>query len=1115
MSLHLAATFALLLILVLFAVAALVEARGDRLRSTPRLRHFAYTLALGVYCSSWTFYGAVGSAVRDGWVYLPIYLGPILLLVGAPRFLERLSRAVADEQASTVSDFIAARFGHDVIVARLVTVIALLGTVPYIALQLRSIGTVFSVASGRDVAEAAMAAAAVLLTLFSILFAARRFELAGRSEGLLFAIGFESLVKIAALLLVGGVAIAALLTMPATLLDRGGAVLGQGFALDRLSLDFGIVFLISVMAIIVLPRQFYMGLVEARSSNDLVRARLGLAAYLMAMALLVIPIALAGTALLDGDQLADIYVLQLPASAGQDAVVVIALLGGISAAAAMAIVDSAALATMVSNDLIFPAILRRGRALEGGAIGRRMLLVRRLSIAGIMALALAWATLVSARESLASIGLVAFAAMAQFTPHLILAVYGTNRDPWPARASLATGLVLWLYTLGLPPILPSAWLETLAAGPLDPLRLLGIGTASPLVHGVLWSIGANLLVFAAVAARRAPGGPLPLMLRSGRQVTDLAELVQLTSSFVGQERAEQEFPGVRSGAPIDRRSANRAQQLIAGVVGTSSARSLVASALASGQMSLSDVTRLLDEGGQSLRFSRQLLAETFENIDAGISVVDAELNLVAWNSRYEDLFGYPPGLVRVGVPVADLIRHNARHGDFGPGDIEYHVRKRLDHLRRRLEHSFERRRYDGRVIKTVGGPMSGGGYVMSFTDITGEARAREELQRTLDELEHRVAERTRELSEANRRLAKADREKTRFLAAASHDLLQPLHAARLFTAALERDAAGRNRELVHHVSDAIIAAEDLLRALLDISKIDAGGVNPRPEPVDLSEFITALAESLRPLAGEKGLDLRIAPCPGAVRTDPGLLRSVLQNLLTNALRYTPRGAVLIGTRRRGDEWRIDVIDTGVGIAADQIGAIFGEFTRLGEVEVEGLGLGLALVERITRLLGGRIDVASVPGKGSRFSLILPALARPEQARAAVPPRASAPPPAAGSAILVIDNDDRIVAATSALLDRLGHRPTGARSIAAALAACAGADLLLVDYQLDNGEDGLSLINAVRQLRPRIPALLLTAESGEAMLVRARAMGVPVLAKPVDPEALLRAIAELSVPEIEP
>jgi signal transduction histidine kinase/Na+/proline symporter/CheY-like chemotaxis protein len=1013
----------------------------------------------------------VGSAVRDGWAYLPIYLGPVVVLLAAPQFLRRLSQAVAEEQAATVSDFIAARFGHDVIVARLVTVIALLGTVPYIALQFRSIGNAFTLVSDRQDGAAAMIAAAAVLTVFAILFAARRFELAGRSEGLLFAIGAESVVKILALLLVGVLAMTMLAAGPPGLAESGAAVLAERFAPARLSLEFAVIALISMMAIIVLPRQFYMGVVEARGSDDLARARFGLSAYLLA----------------------------------------VALLGGISAAAAMVIVDSSALATMVSNDLIFPSILRSRKLQEGGGgIGRRMLLVRRLSIAAIIALALAWALLVSPRDSLASIGLAAFAAMAQFTPHLILAVNGGGRDPLPARASLATGLVLWLYTLGLPPILPAAWLQALAGGPLDPLRLFEIGQASPLVHGVMWSLGANLLVYGLFAARHAHSRPLPLLLRSARKVTDLEELVQLTASFVGQERADREFPARRRGKPVDRRSAARARQLIGQVVGASSARSLIASALASGQMSLADVTRLLDEGGHSLRFSRQLLADTFENIDAGICVMDAELNLVAWNRRFQDMLAYPPGLLHTGVPVAELIRHNARNGYFGPGDIEAHVEAHLAPLRRRVAHTFERQSPAGRVIRVAGGPMPGGGYMRTFTDITDAARAAEELKRTLDELEQRVSERTRELSEANRRLAKTDREKTRFLAAASHDLLQPLHAARLFNAALERDADGPQKDLVRHLGGAIVAAEDLLRALLDISKIDAGGVSPRPEPVALGQFVTALAEGFRPLAAEKGLALRTGPCPGAVVTDPGLLRSVLQNLITNAVRYTPRGGVLVGTRRRGAEWRVDVIDTGVGIAPEQTAAIFGEFTRLGEVEVEGLGLGLALVERIARLLGGRIEVASVPGRGSRFSLYLPAGEAPGQV-AARPAGAVLPP----STVLVIDNDERIVAATSALLDRMGHTPVGGRSTADALARCGAADLMLVDYHLDDGEDGLSLIGAVRRRRPGMPALLLTAESSAAMQARAAAMRVPVLPKPVDPGALLRAMAEVLVPQVEP
>jgi len=400
--------------------------------------------------------------------------------------------------------------------------------------------------------------------------------------------------------------------------------------------------------------------------------------------------------------------------------------------------------------------------------------------------------------------------------------------------------------------------------------------------------------------------------------------------------------------------------------------------------------------------------------------------------------------------------------------------------------------------------MPGGGYVMSFTDITEEARVREELRQTLDELEMRVTDRTRELSEANRRLAIADREKTRFLAAASHDLLQPLHAARLFTAALERDAAEAAKTLVHRVDSAIVAAEDLLRALLDISKIDAGGVTPQPEPVSLDEFLSDLTESFRPLARESALELRLGPCPGAVMTDPGLLRSIMQNFLTNALRYTEHGGILIGTRRRGDKWRIDVVDTGVGIEPDLIETIFGEFTRLGRVEVEGLGLGLALVERISRLLGGKIEVASAPGKGSRFSLLLPVSetrALPAELGQALVQDALVADRRLN--ILVVDNDPLIVEATSALLAAMGHRAHDASTITAALSKCDGIDAMLIDYRLDDGEDGLALIEAVRERRPDLPALLVTAETDMAMRNRAMVMGVEVVAKPVDPSMISR------------
>lgn len=1104
-----AAMLALTLVVSLFVIAAWVE-RHPQLSRRTNLRHAAYTLSLAVYCTSWTFYGAVGSAARDGWSYLPIYAAPIAVVLLAPRFLMRMARAVREEKATTISDFIASRFGHDVTIARLVTVIAVLGSIPYIALQIRSIGTAYSIVSGGSPSTPAMLGAAPVLALFAILFGVRRYEVAGRSEGLLFSIAAESLIKLVALLAVGVFAVVLLIDLDPEIRRGAVATLAANFQPSRLSGETFVIALLAGCAIIALPRQFYMGLVEAHAPDDLARARFGFAAYLAIMTVVVLPITAVGLALLPGVS-PDSFVLALPLGAGNSGIATLAFVGGISAATAMVIVESTALATMVSNDLIAPALVRRSVTATSMNIGKRLMLMRRGAVLAIVAAALIWALSVPARQPLAWIGLIAFAAMAQFTPHLLLATTGSDRNVAAGRASLSVGLALWLYTLAMPPFLPTEWLAMVAGTAIDPQRLLGIGHATPLVHGVVWSLGANLATYAAIAAGHGERPAIPRIFRPSRRVANLADLADFCRRFVGVEAVREAFGEPVAGVGIDRRSARKAERLVAQVVGASSARALIASALAGERLSHDDVARLLDEGGQSLRFSRRLLAATLENIDSGVSVIDADLNLVAWNSRYLELFAYPDGMVSAGTPVAELIRYNATRGECGPGEIDDHVEKRLSHLRRGLNHSFERRRDDDRVIKTVGGPMPGGGYIMSFTDITAEAAARDELERTLDELEIRVAARTDELSRANAQLALATAEKTRFLAAASHDLLQPLHAARLFAAALDRDASAGQRMIVDRIGKSIVAAEELLRALLDISKLDAGGVEPTIADVPLPPLIRDIAEGMRPLAEDRALSLRIGPLWGTARTDAAMLRSVIQNLLSNALRYTESGGVLIGMRRSRAGLRIDVVDTGSGIPADKQQAIFGEFTRLGNADAEGLGLGLAIVDRIARLIDARIAVRSVVGRGSCFSIILPAgSATVDEAPAAR--RASGLPGAAR--ILVVDNDPDILDATRALLEGMGHRVTALDSAAAALAHEAAVDLALIDYHLGDGASGLDIIDHLRRRHPNMPIAIVSADTGAVLREGAAARAIEVMRKPINPARLEDFINAASVTQIE-
>ncbi|HYH37176.1 MAG TPA: NahK/ErcS family hybrid sensor histidine kinase/response regulator [Azospirillum sp.] len=396
--------------------------------------------------------------------------------------------------------------------------------------------------------------------------------------------------------------------------------------------------------------------------------------------------------------------------------------------------------------------------------------------------------------------------------------------------------------------------------------------------------------------------------------------------------------------------------------------------------------------------------------------------------------------------------------------------------------------------------------------------AKEVLERRVEE---RTSELTREIAErraveaaleaARNQAEEANRSKDRFLAAASHDLLQPLSAARLMVASLlERAMRPENRELVENIHTALTGADDLLSDLLDISKLDAGGVTPQVSDVALGPLLEGMAAEFAPLAEAAGLALTVMPCPATVRTDAHLLRRVLRNLVSNAIRYTRQGRVLVGCRRSGDTLRIEVWDTGIGIPADKLGAIFQEFHREGRaarIHARGAGLGLAIVERIARVLGHPVGVRSAVGKGSVFTLTVPV------AQGAAAPAATVAPDGeddlAGVAILAIDNDESVLMGLTSLLRAWdcevlpGSVPEDA--IAAAQRAGFVPDLLITDFHLDEGAIGADVVRAVRHvLGAGIPAIIVTADRSAQVRERIERAGAHLLYKPVKP-AKLRAL----------
>jgi len=669
-----AASFAYLVLL--FAVAYVGDARAREGRSIIG-NAWVYALSMGVYCTAWTYFGSVGRAASAGLWFLPIYLGPTLGMLLAWMLLRKMIRIARVHRITSIADFIGSRYGKSRLLAALVTLIAVVGIVPYVALQLKAIATGYSLlTSGHALAGGSTAGAAwwrdstlyiaLVLAGFTIAFGTRHLDTTERHEGMVAAIALESIVKLLAFLAVGAFVTWGLFDGPGDIFTRASARAdlrpllslgaenrfagGQWFALT----------LLSMLSLFFLPRQFQMMVVENVDERHVRRAAWAFPLYLLLINVFVLPIALGGLLHTAGGTAdAETFVLSLPLATGHPVLALAAFIGGLSAATGMIVVEAVAVSTMVCNDLVIPLLLRGGPG-PGRDVTGTLLGIRRGVIVALLLLGYLYFRIAGEAYALVSIGLISFAAVAQFAPALLGGMYWKGGTRAGALAGLGAGFSLWAYTLMLPSIAKSGWMPggfmtegVLGIALLRPEHLFGLAGLDGLTHSLLWSLLANAGLYVGVSLWRAPsaretsqavlfvdvfdrsagaGVAGPVFWRGRAHVGDLRALA---ARFLGETAAERlladyaRLRGVDGADAIeaDAQLVQFVERALAGAIGGASARTMVASVVEEEPLDLDDVMRILDEASQLRAHSHALeqKSRSLERATAELRDANAQL----------------------------------------------------------------------------------------------------------------------------------------------------------------------------------------------------------------------------------------------------------------------------------------------------------------------------------------------------------------------------------------------------------------------------------------------------------------------------------------------------------
>jgi Na+/proline symporter/signal transduction histidine kinase/CheY-like chemotaxis protein len=1101
-----------------------------------------YALSLGVYCTSWGFLGTSAQAAKHSFTYISVYLAPILLFVFAWPFIQRIIKTSLRLRITSIADLLSARFGKSQNLAIIITLVALIGTVPYIALQLKAI-----VYSYKILQETQYLAnwqlgliVSIILAGFTIIFGIRTIDITERHPGVMIAIAFESLIKLIAFLFVGVYVSFYVYSSPSEIINLTFAdrnVLEQ-FDLSHVIGMVGMLIIV-MSAFLCLPRQFQVMFVEIKEAKHSQLARWLLPFYILVFAFFAAPLGLAG-ALNYGDSMAaDAYVLFLPAFNGHLSYSLFAFLGAVSAASSMVIVSTIALSTMLSNEIVFPLMfkLSKHQPKEFNKFQRQLLLIRKALVLFVIVLSYGM-LLMSPPDTLSSLGEVAFGAIAQIGPALVAAFFWRRATLIGVISGIGVGFSIWALCNLLPQI--GLYQHPLAHSTLPATTVITlIGLVANIVTLWLVSLSTRQNIREQMQAQFFYENAEKTQQKLLKQAKiDVAELTLLVGQFIGQDKAQASFNhfiqqhGHKKQKQFNEAIIFHAENILASVIGSASAKLVTSLVIGRQEIALDQVAKLVqDNSNQQFEFSRTVLQSAIENANEGISVIDGDLNLVAWNARYLEIFNYPSSLLYIGCPIRELIHYNLNQQPVFIENIDAQVEKRLQFIREGSRHSSERRLANDKIIHIEGNPIPGGGFVMIFSDITVYREAEKVLKEKNYDLESRVQARTSELEKANIELANANCQlakarakaeqahikKSQYLKACSHDLLQPIAAARLFSSSIQLSprVSTEEKAQIAKIDASLEIANDLLLDLNEIARIESGNITPVISEVSIPELFSTLNAEFSALTDEYKVSFKCHLSQISIASDAKLLGRILQNLLSNAFRYASGGRIVLGCRRKGDFVSIQVIDNGPGIALEQQNAVFEQFTQLNTQQIvghKGLGLGLNIAKNLALLLNHKLHLRSAAGHGCNFSVDVPIVSKKcKQTAVEISQNINLQ----NVGVLCVDNEVEVLAGMQQLLSAWKCKVYCATSAQQADHLFNQfedqIDILLVDYQLTSYQnnkvempfvDGITLIQQLREKsKYPLPAILITATTDEQVFIRAEQQNIQFLRKIIKPIAL--------------